>query len=65
MYSFFVLGQVPGTGLVITFTMWAELAALLFTLLVWIGYRRRREFRTYNIPTISAEPGSLQTATAQ
>lgn len=65
MYSFFVLGQIPGTDFVITFWIWAELAALLTMLLVWGAYRRHRDFVEYNIPTISGEPNSLQTATAQ
>lgn len=65
MYSFFVLGQIPGTDFVITFMMWVQLAALLTTLLVWMTYRRRQEFKRYNVPTISSEPGTLAAATAQ
>lgn len=62
MYDFFVLGQIPGTGLVITFWMWAQVTALLVTLLAWMAYRRHLEVVNYNIPTISTEPGTLATA---
>lgn len=65
MNDFFVLGQVPGTDIIITFTMWMQLAALLVSLLVWAAYRRRREFLSYSIPTISQEKSSLSTSTAQ
>ena len=65
MYSFFILGQVPGTDMVISFWMWAEMAALLTMLLVWITYRRHLAVINYSLPTISPEIGTFQTATAQ
>jgi hypothetical protein len=65
MNDFFVLGQIPGTGLIITFTMWMQMAALLVTLLIWAAYRRRREFMDYTIPTISQESAAFKTSTAQ
>jgi hypothetical protein len=64
MNSFFILGQVPGTGFVISFWMWVEMAALLSTLLIWIAYRRHKEVVDYLISKRD-ETSTLQTATAQ
>ncbi len=65
MYSFFILGQIPGTDVVLTFWMWMELAALLVTLLAWMAYRRHLAFASYRVPTISNESDNLVTVTAQ
>lgn len=42
MYSFFVLGQIPGTDIIITFSMWAQLAALVAACGLWMYVRRQR-----------------------
>lgn len=58
MYNFFVLGQIPGTSIVITFVMWIELCALMSVLAFWALYVRKRPATKHTIilePTISAE----------
>lgn len=53
MYSFFVLGQIPGTGIVISFTMWLQ-AMLAVTLIVaYVKYRRHLSTTHNMVPTIS------------
>ena len=46
MYSFLVLGQVPGTGIVITFTMWLELIAAVLITITWAVLRNRQPKKT-------------------
>lgn len=41
MYSFFVLGQIPGTDIVISFTMWLLCAMLI------LGLYAERRYRQY------------------
>jgi membrane protein implicated in regulation of membrane protease activity len=61
MYSFFVLGQVPGTGITISFTMWLMLSLVAATLYIGLRYRKQRE-QTFSLdPTIAADE---QTVTA-
>jgi hypothetical protein len=40
MYSFVILGQIPGTDITISFTMWVELALFVGTLIAWITVRQ-------------------------
>ena len=65
MYEFFILGQVPGTSLVINFVMWIELAALATTLGFWAYYRRQRAMHSYDMPIISNDQTTLTIVTAQ
>jgi hypothetical protein len=62
MYSFFVLGQVPGTSITISFTMWLMLSLLAATL--YIGFRALRlRAQVFSLdPTIA---GDDQTAIAR
>ena len=46
MYSFLVLGQVPGTGIVITFTMWLELIAAVLITITWAVLHNRQPKKT-------------------
>lgn len=55
MYSFFVLGQIPGTEIVITFTMWMQLFAILLALTILFFVRRSQALKNYTTPTISSE----------
>jgi hypothetical protein len=55
MYSFFILGQVPGTNIVISFTMWVVLAAALLLLTLWLHLKNRTIAMTTLEPTISAD----------
>ena len=56
MYSFFVLGQIPGTSIIITFTMWMQLFAALFVTGMLIYLRRTHGLRNYFPPTIGSDP---------
>jgi len=58
MYSFFILGQVPGTAVTITFTMWLQLCALIIGLLALYRVQLNRTITYYMPPTISYEVGS-------
>lgn len=61
MYNFFVLGQVPGTGITISFTMWLMLSLLVATSYLGVRYLRQRP-ETFSLdPTIA---GDDQAATA-
>mgnify|MGYP003618815008 FL=1 len=46
MYDIMVLGQIPGTNLVIDFTMWLQLMALLIAVTLYVSAHRRHEHRT-------------------
>lgn len=58
MYSFFVLGLIPGTTIQITFEMWIYIVADIATLLLLanvISLRRRRQLvRSFTNDTSSA-----------
>ena len=41
MYSFVVLGQIPGTGITISFTMWLGLCATVLLVTMWLRARRQ------------------------
>jgi len=55
MYSFVVLGQIPGTSITISFTMWIQLALLLAAVVVWYKYARKHKFTT----TFLTHPNSI------
>lgn len=61
MYNFFVLGQIPGTSITISFTMWLMLSLLAATLYLGVRYLRQRPQSFSLDPTIA---GDDQTATA-
>lgn len=67
MYSFFVLGQVPGTSITITFTMWMELCAAAVMVTLWLYVRHRNTESTSELqPTIgNDEATSFRTITAR
>ena len=46
VYDIMVLGQIPGTNLVIDFTMWLQLMALLIAVTLYVSAHRRHEHRT-------------------
>ena len=46
VYDILVLGQIPGTNLVIDFTMWLQLMALLIAVIFYVSAHRRHEHRT-------------------
>jgi len=46
VYDIMVLGQIPGTNLVIDFTMWLQLMALLIAVMLYVAVHRRHEHRT-------------------
>lgn len=46
MYNFLILGQIPGTDVVITFAMWTLLGAAVLGIFTWFkvrSYRRQAE----------------------
>lgn len=48
MYSFFILGQIPGTNITISFTMWLVLAVSVTAVVVWRKYTVvRQKVRDY------------------
>jgi hypothetical protein len=48
MYSFFILGQIPGTGITISFTTWLVLAISLAAAIIWYKYATvRQKIRDY------------------
>ncbi len=52
MYSFFVLGQIPGTSITISFSMWLTLCLLAIT--TYLGIRvHRRKLADTPLPTIA------------
>ena len=55
MYSFFVLGQIPGTSITISFTAWLTLCLLGGAGYLAVRVYRRRLDSQQPIPTISAE----------
>jgi hypothetical protein len=40
MYSFVVLGLIPGTNITISFTMWLQLALAFGAVMTWFLYKR-------------------------
>jgi hypothetical protein len=56
MQDFFVLGQIPGTSIIISFTMWMQLFAIVLAIAVLISVRRSQAVKKYSRPTISNEP---------
>lgn len=44
MYTFFILGIIPGTNLQITFTAWCLMTICL--LIIWFYYRKNPNFRS-------------------
>lgn len=62
MYSFFVLGQIPGTSITISFTMWLMLSLLAVTLYFGVRYTRQRPQAFSLDPTIGSDD---QTAIAR
>ncbi len=60
MYNFFVLGQIPGTSITITFTMWAELVAVAIVLFAWMRLRRNHQLANPMLqPTIGDNENTL------
>jgi hypothetical protein len=55
MYSFFVLGQIPGTSITISFTMWLSLSLLAAGTYLALRLHRRRLITNTALPTISGE----------
>ena len=55
MYSFFVLGQIPGTDITITFSMWMQLCAALLAIALLIRVHRRNTQQRPIQPTISQD----------
>lgn len=55
MYSFFVLGQIPGTGLTISFSVWLILCLLAGTAYLWVRLHRRKLEDLTTSPTISTD----------
>jgi hypothetical protein len=45
MYSFFILGIIPGTNIKITFTVWCFFMTALLT--VWYNYRKNPHFKAF------------------
>lgn len=41
MYSFVVLGQIPGTGITISFTMWLGLCLAAIAVTIWLRARHQ------------------------
>lgn len=64
MYSLLILGQIPGTGVTITFTMWALLSVALLLLALLAVIRRRRSVDSFRAigshvaPTIGSNDGN-------
>jgi len=44
MYTFFILGIIPGTNLQITFTAWCLMSVTLLS--IWFYYRKNPNFRS-------------------
>lgn len=57
MYSFFVLGLIPGTTIQITFGMWLGVTAIAFLLstLMHSIWKRRHPLITFLPPTIAPD----------
>ena len=54
MYTFFVLGLIPGTDIQITFTMWLDTLALIICVLL-LHYEFRNRSNAALPPTLSPE----------
>lgn len=55
MYSFFVLGQIPGTSITISFSAWLTLCLLAATSYLWVHVHRRKPAAQTSSPTISTD----------
>lgn len=56
MYSFLVLGLVPGTDIQISFTMWLEAVMLVIACMFLLHHIQQRRADSYEIvPTIGTE----------
>lgn len=62
MYSFFVLGLIPGTNIQITFTMWLEFVLLLAATIYGVHYRHQRRHLP---PSLSPEANERITQLAR
>lgn len=60
MYSFLVLGMIPGTDIQINFTAWSILAVIVLALVFWLPSERRRHQTRVNIMKIEAFNASLR-----
>jgi len=65
MYHFFILGQVPGTNIIISFSMWMLLAAAVLSLLLWVRLKRRSTEPFTLEPTIGSDDGFFQSSIAR
>lgn len=52
MYSFVVLGQIPGTSITISFTMWVQLALIIAAAAIWYQYVHKHNHATEKHHTI-------------
>lgn len=64
MYSFVILGQIPGTDITISFTMWVELALFVAALITWVIVRHKSVL-TVTTPTIGGDAIAFQNSTSQ
>lgn len=65
MYSIVVLGQIPGTDITITFSMWMATATLLIAIVALARMQRHRTIANYFAPTISEQDGPITPELAQ
>ncbi|MDB5169681.1 MAG: hypothetical protein JWN82_77 [Candidatus Saccharibacteria bacterium] len=62
MYSFFVLGQIPGTSITISFTMWLTLCLAATLIYLAVRMHRNQPLQLGMDPTIGSDDHA---ATAQ
>lgn len=66
MYNFFVLGQIPGTSITITFTMWLQAGLFIALLIVLFLVHRHHELQDNLLgATISNDSHGLQPLSEQ
>jgi hypothetical protein len=59
MYSFFVLGIIPGTNIQITLTTWLDSLALLVAIAALVWLNRQHRFRNFILARQSIRPNPV------
>ncbi len=59
MYSFFILGEIPGTNVTISFSMWMALCAVALLIAALVMINRRQTMEAAITPTIASDENPL------
>lgn len=62
MHSLVVLGQVPGTNIEISFTMWLVMSLIALSLFMAVRMYRHKPMTGSMAPTIGSDDGQAATA---